>query len=73
MVVYLISYYRRDLCVREYYLNRSSFVHYETAEREVRLLKKHEKELSKKVGIPINRTRFKIEPIEIKTRTICQY
>jgi hypothetical protein len=66
MMVYLISYYRRDLCVREYYLNRSSFVHNETAEREVDLIKKHEKDLFRKYKIPVNRIRFKIESITIK-------
>ena len=69
MIVYLISYYNRNLCYREYYMNRSSFESFERAEREVELLKKHEKWL-KKHGHDSVRNRFKIEPKEIKPKNI---
>lgn len=59
--VYLISYYNKLMCCREYYMNRSCFERLEAAEREVKLLKKAE--LKKPYTI---RIRFKIEPLIIK-------
>lgn len=60
-VVYAISYYNKNLCCREYYLNRSCFPTIEGAEREIMLLKKAELKKPQKTRI-----RFKIEPRTIK-------
>lgn len=59
--VYLITYYNKLMCCREYYMNRSCFERFESAEREVELLKKAELKKQYKIRI-----RFKIESSIVK-------